>query len=67
MSIETERARVSAVTLGNSVDLISRVVKELAGNDISSSLNDTSLTLEGIRCLVVSRMRINLSKLQPSV
>jgi FixJ family two-component response regulator len=66
MSIEIERARASVVTLGNAADLATRIVKDLAGGDIAQSINKSALTSEAVRCLVVSRMQRNISKLKPT-
>lgn len=65
MSLDVERTRVSAVTLANATDLATRIVKNLAGNEVASSIDNNRLTSEAVRCLIISRMGHNLSLLKP--
>jgi hypothetical protein len=50
----------SALTLANAAELISCIVKEIAGNDISNSLNGSKATSELICSIVLSRMEQRL-------
>lgn len=46
----------SVVTIGNAAEVISRVVVNIAGNDISSNLGGSHITLNAIRELSIARM-----------
>jgi hypothetical protein len=47
----------SELTLSNAVELASSVIKDIAGNDISNSLNGTSITKDLIQTLVLQRIQ----------
>lgn len=66
MSLQVERTRVSAVTLANATDLATRIVKNLAGKEVASSIDNNRLTSDAVRCLVVSRLNRNLSLMKPT-
>lgn len=44
MSIDLERQKLSALVLANAGELITGVIREVSGNDISSSINGSKLT-----------------------
>ena len=50
-----KRIRESSIPLANGVELVANIITEIAGNDISSSINKDSITLQKIRCLAASR------------
>lgn len=47
----------SSVVLANAVEVISAVVKEIAGNDVSSSLNGSKITTEIIQSIALQRLK----------
>jgi hypothetical protein len=58
--INTESLRQSALILANISEVVSGVIKEIAGNDISNSLNGSKITTDIINLLVVQRMAKSL-------
>ena len=59
-SIELEKAKKSTVTLANATELVSQIVLNIAGNDISDSLSGSTVTLNTIRSLAQARIQSNL-------
>lgn len=58
---EKEKAARSMVTLGNAADIVAKTIINIAGNDISSKLGASSITLKSIRALSLARMQRKLS------
>lgn len=54
--------QTTVTTLGNAAEVISRVMVNIAGNDISTNLNGNHITLNAIRDLSMARMNLNLSE-----
>ena len=53
----TEQRKIqSALTLSNAATLVSSVVQEIAGNDISNSINGSKATSGMIQSLAIQRM-----------
>ena len=46
----------SSLVLANAAEIISGVVREIAGNDISNSLNGSRITSEIVQTLAIQRM-----------
>lgn len=46
----------NAIVLANAVEVITRVIKNIAGNDISNSLNGSTITNEIITSLAMQRI-----------
>lgn len=63
MSVANIRIQRSVETVANATELATRVIKELTGKDISDSLNNNPLTLDGLRALIVSRIQYNAEKM----
>jgi hypothetical protein len=51
----------SATVLCNAVELVTRIVKDIAGNDISTSINNNTLTSDTIASLVAQRISTNIA------
>lgn len=64
MDVTTERVLSSAITIANAADLTTRIVQDLSGGEIASTLNNSQLTSDAIRGLAISRMQQNLTKLK---
>lgn len=52
------------ITLANAAELVSKVVREMAGNDISNSLNGANATSEILYALSLQRIVKNLKSRQ---
>lgn len=52
----------SSLVLANAAEIISGVVREIAGNDISNSLNGSRITSEIVQTLAIQRMYSGLRK-----
>jgi hypothetical protein len=51
----------NATVLSNAVELVTRIIKDISGNDISTSINNNTLTSEAIASLVTQRISNNIS------
>ena len=52
----------SALTLANAAELAGNIIKEIAGNDIASSLNGSAITKSIIHSLVLQRIGCKLEE-----
>lgn len=59
--LNQQRQAQSSLTLSNAVNLVSAVIEEIAGNDISTSLNGTHATTEVIEALSHQRILTKLN------
>lgn len=58
-----EKTKQSAVVLANAAELVGYVVKDIAGNDISNSINGTSIRMtKMVEQLALQRMAKRLTK-----
>ena len=57
-----KRIRESSIPLANGVELVANIITEIAGNDISNSINNDNITLQKIRCLAASRFELKLGE-----
>lgn len=57
---EFQQTEKSIATLGNACELAARVIVEVAGNDISNSINGTNLTLDLVSKTALARFQKNL-------
>jgi hypothetical protein len=55
-----DRSTTSAKTLANASEVVARVIVEVAGNDLSNKLGNSSVTLSSIRSLALARFQRNL-------
>lgn len=53
----TRRVQRSMITLGNASEIIVHVIKSIAGNDISNSINGSKITSETLQTLTMARIR----------
>lgn len=60
IDINTQREQTSAIVLANAAALVSAVVQEIAGNDISNSINGNKASGAIIETLVHQRIAKNL-------
>lgn len=60
MDIKTERKRASAITIANINMLVSGIIKNIAGNDISTTIGDNPISQEMVCAMVASRISTNL-------
>lgn len=63
-SSQQETVRKSAVVLGNAAQLVVAIVKNIAGNDISDTLNGSRVTANTLRTLAQARFKNVLSQQQ---
>lgn len=63
-SSQQETVRKSAVVLGNAAQLVVAIVKNIAGNDISDTLNGSRVTANTLRTLAQARFKNALSQQQ---
>lgn len=61
IDINTQRTQNSALVLANASTLVSAVVKEIAGNDVSNSINGSKATTAIIETLALQRMAKRLN------
>lgn len=59
---ERSKVETSVITLGNAAEVISRVLLNVAGNDISTKLNGENMTMASIKDLAFARFNFNLSR-----
>jgi hypothetical protein len=59
---EREKIPTTVTAIGNAVEVVSRVIVNIAGNDISSNYNGEHITLDTVRDLAVARINANLGK-----
>lgn len=52
----------SLITLGAATDLAAKVIKNIAGNDISNAINGEVVSMTTLRTLVQSRLKQQLDK-----
>ena len=50
------RQKQSALVLANAAELVAGVIKEIAGNDISTAINGNKVTAEIIHSIAMQRM-----------
>ena len=62
LSVHEQRERESQVTLANANELVAHVVMEVAGNDVSNTLNGSRITSSVIKTLAQARFRDHLNK-----
>jgi hypothetical protein len=60
MSQKSENIERNIIVLANASQIVSAVIKNISGNDISTSINGTKLGLETIRNISLSRMAKNI-------
>lgn len=58
---EKDKALASVKTLGNAADVVAKTIINIAGNDISSKLGASSITLNSLRALVLARVQRKLT------
>jgi hypothetical protein len=51
----------SSLTIGNAAAIVTGVIRQIAGNDISNSLNGSRVTTEIIESIVAQRLSQTLS------
>lgn len=65
MSDIRETKQNTVTTLGNATEVVSRVIINIAGNDISNRLSAVgNITLDAIRDLAVARFNLELNRKQ---
>lgn len=57
-----ETKQNTVITLGNAAEVVSRVIANIAGNDISSRLNGCQITLDSVKDLAMAKFQQNLSR-----
>lgn len=61
-SVNIEKVRQSSIVLGNAAELVASIVTEIAGNDISSSINGSTITRSAIGSLAMQRINKKLEQ-----
>lgn len=62
MLSSTQKKYQSALVIGNASEVVTGIIKQIAGNDISNSLNGSKITSDIIHTLVAQRLNQQLSK-----
>jgi hypothetical protein len=57
LPLNEDRVRKSATVLANANELVAHVIRNVAGNDISNTLNGSNVTLNTLRTLAQSRFK----------
>lgn len=58
---EREKALASVKTLGNAADVVAKTIINIAGNDISTKLGASNITLASVRAVVLARLQRKLN------
>ena len=58
----TERQTRSGVTLANAAEITANIIRDIAGNDISTSINGATATAGIIQTIAIQRIGRNLEK-----
>lgn len=58
----TQKKFQSALVIGNATEVVTGVIREIAGNDISTHLNGSRVTTDIIASLVAQRMSHNFNR-----
>ena len=61
MNTVSQRVEQSAVVLANGAEFGAQVIKAVAGNDISDTLNGSVVTMDTLRVLAQSRFKRNFN------
>ena len=61
-TLETIRQQKTMTTLANANELVTRVIRRIAGNDIANSINGSALTSDVICSIVQNRYKNILEK-----
>jgi energy-converting hydrogenase Eha subunit G len=61
MNINQQRTIASSLVISNIVEVASRVISQIAGNDIATSLNGDTLSGAEMKALIVSETRAHLA------
>ncbi len=59
--LDPEKYNSTVTVLANAVELVSRVIKEIAGNDISDTINNQTLTLGEMNQIALAKFQSNLN------
>ncbi len=54
-----DRSKTSAKTLANASELVARVIMNVAGNDLSTKMGNSNVTLSSLRALALARIQKN--------
>lgn len=60
MNIEAARLERSTVTVANAIELTAQVIRSIAGNEISNTLNGETITLAQVSQLAAARFQKKL-------
>lgn len=55
-----EKSKVTTNTLANASEVVARVVLNIAGNDLSNKMGNSTITLTSLRSLALARFQRNL-------
>lgn len=61
-NLNLERSKASSITLSNASEIVSKVIQQIAGNDISNTINGSKINNEVICSLTCNRIVSNLEK-----
>lgn len=64
MRTVTPNLERSLITLSNAVELVTNVTREIAGNNVASTLNNESITLDSIRMIILKRIEFKLKEVK---
>ena len=65
-NLKQQRVEKSLVALANATELASSIITEIAGNDISNSINGSTITRNAARTLIQSRFKQALERSEVS-
>ena len=55
-TLDTERQKRSVIVLANAAEITSSIIRDIAGNDISNSINNSPITRDVIQMLTMQRV-----------
>lgn len=67
LTLASKRNDITAKTLANAAELITRIVSNTAGNDVSTSLGGDRLTNDVLRSMIFQRISENIETMTKGV
>lgn len=59
-AFQFEKSKLTTMTLANASELVARVMVNIAGNDLSNKMGNSTITMSSLRSLALARFQRNL-------
>lgn len=59
-AFQFDKSKLTTLTLANASEVVARVILNIAGNDISNRMGNSTITLTSLRSLALARFQSNL-------